>query len=235
MKRDSEIKQFNYVYDSDKPTRNIILEKIKLIDEMIPETEKVSAIIGHGVGFGRSWEVTFGEGLWYYLIKPYLPDIKGLRILDISDMDPLFSLRMLLSGAAEVVRIQENDRWDWYTGFLKEAFEWVSSSTIKLSVQDSKLEYLAGHQLDPFDLVFVGENFFHIPDQAQIPVLHYFRSLGIRTIISCIENPGDASKDRNEEISHKSKIGILEASGYKTVKNVSKSGCNHQLLVCDLV
>ncbi len=116
-----------------------------------------------------------------------------------------------------------------------EAFEWASSSTIKLSVQDLKLEHLPGHQFDPFDLVFAGENFFHIPDQAQISVLDYFRSLGIRTIISCIENPGATSKDRNEESSYKSKISILEASGYKIVKNVSKSGCNHQLLVCDLL
>jgi hypothetical protein len=234
VKRDSEIKQFNYVFDTEKPTRNIMLEKIKKVDDVLLEAENVSVIIGRGLGFGRSWDVTFGEGLWYYLLNPNLPDMTGLRILDISDMDPLFPLRMVLDGAAEVLRIHDNDRWNQYTGFLKEAFEWVNSSTIRFSVMGAILDDLPSHQLDPFDLVFASKNIFQKTGQGLIQLIHYFLSLGVKTIIICVEHAGAEINDKGGGTDYKSQISIMKKRGYKIVRDVSRPGCNHQLLIFEL-
>jgi hypothetical protein len=93
------------------------------------------------------------------------------------------------------------------------------------------MQDLPSHQLDHFDLLFANEAFFQFQDQSLPRVNDCLRSLGINSIISCIKNPDTENNEKNEGPSYKSKISILENSGFNIVKDISRIGCNRRLLI----
>jgi tRNA A-37 threonylcarbamoyl transferase component Bud32 len=233
VKRDIEIKRFNFIFDSNKPTRKRLLQEIKEISQTDPQGHEFSVIFGHGLAFGRTWDVSFGEGLWHYLIEPNIPKLDGMRILDLGCRDPLFSLRMLLKGASEVVRIEPDEQWGGNTRFLKEGFEWSYSSTLNLIVLNSKMEEISSLKLGNFDFIFAQESLFSLPVQAFESLLQYLCTLSNKVIIHCLQNPNEITPESCYEASLENNISILERNGFHVDRVISPKGCTRQLLIAE--
>ena len=220
VKRDLEIERFNYIFDADKPTRRRIFNKFSNSYNECSHFSGQSVNFGNGLTSGKTWNIDFGEGLWNYLVFPNLPGIQEKRILDLGFQDPLFSIRILLAGAKEVVSIESEENVNQYRRFLKQGFEWSNNSTLNLEIINSSLDKFQELSLGTFDIAIAGENFFHQPRKIIPELIRMIRSV-CKMVVVIHGKTIDHESDGNGCLVNDKKIpNLLVSNGFQLAGEV---------------
>ena len=84
----------------------------------------------------------FGLKKWRYIVERNLPDVQGVRVLDVGCNSGLYCIQLARMGAREVVGIDSESTWpSWMeqAKFVKESLEWRCGTTYKIKYIDSPM------------------------------------------------------------------------------------------------
>jgi 2-polyprenyl-3-methyl-5-hydroxy-6-metoxy-1,4-benzoquinol methylase len=158
---------------------------------------------------------------WRYIIERNLPDIQGMRVLDIGCNAGLFSIQLARCGAREVVGVDSERAWPGWQQqalFVKEALESRCQTTYNVQYVDCPMTDIPLADLGKFDLVMALCSLYYIPEDEMLRVLRHFYQQGCPTVLL------QANKDRrtdSAEVKARSAPGfllrLLKAAGYSHV------------------
>jgi SAM-dependent methyltransferase len=161
----------------------------------------------------------FGLKKWRYIIERNLPDIQGLRVLDIGCNCGLYCIQMARMGAREVVGIDSDATWaSWkdQACFIKEVLEWRCQAKYNIEFIDSSMTKIPDLNLGKFDLVIALCSIYYISENEIYDLLSYFKYQDTSTIIL---QGNTNKKDQSLEVYRKARPKylrkILNKSGYK--------------------
>ena len=136
---------------------------------------------------------------WNFIIERNLPNVQGLRVLDIGCNCGLYCVQLARMGAREVVGIDSNATWAFWreqASFVKEALEWRCRTTYHIEYIDSPMQNIPKLDLSRFDLVMALCSIYYISVKEMHALLSHFKESGCpRILLQGNTNRGDQSKE----------------------------------------
>lgn len=167
----------------------------------------------------RSYE--FGIKKWNFIIERNLPDIQGLRVLDVGCNCGLYCVQLSRMGAKKVVGIDSELTWpSWQEQafFVKEALEWRCGTKYNISYIDSSMEDIPNLGLEGFDLVLALCCLYYLPEKKIHFLLSYFRDTGCsKIILQGNTNRNDQTLEVFQRAQPKFLAKMLRQAGYDFV------------------
>jgi serine/threonine protein kinase len=230
-KRDDEIERFNLVFAAEKPTRTRLLQQIEGFSARNLDARHRSVDFGHGLATGAIWAVQFGEGCWHYILKPNLPDLSGMRVLDLGCKNALFLLQTLRHGAGQGVGIEHDERWIAEAKFVREGFEWADSTSYNLEVVSAPLEELATLDLGKFDLVTALGTLHFLSSESLESVVHRVSRLTDCFVVQCDTDPEGVPPDARARARVEYNVNLLERHGFRIERVIAPAGYERPLII----
>ena len=160
----------------------------------------------------------FGLKKWRYIIERNLPDVQGMRVLDIGCNSGLYCIQLARMGAREVVGIDSESTWpSWMeqAKFLKDALEWRCGTTYKVKYYDCPMTKIPDLNLGKFDLVIALCCIYYISDEEIQALLSYFYDSGCpRLVLQGNTNRRDQSREVYQRAIPKNLSSALKKAGY---------------------
>ena len=127
-----------------------------------------------------------GRTKWNYIIERNLPDVQGMRVLDIGCNAGLFSIQLARAGAREVVGVDSTQKWEpWLeqATFVKRVLEQRCNTTYNVTYVDALMTEIPNLDLGEFDLVVAFCSIYYIDDEAIRRLLGHFRQNGTSHVL----------------------------------------------------
>jgi serine/threonine protein kinase len=229
--RDCDVEQFNLCFNTEKLTRDRILQKIAEFSQKDSNHRPGPVDFGHGVAMGRVWDVELSEGRWHYILKPNLPPLSGRRILDLGCKDTYFLLQTLRQGAREAVGIEHDGEWSKPAQFIKEGFEWADSTTYNPKIIQTRIEDVLTMDIGRFDLVTAFGTLCELDDELVDKVVQRVSILTNCFIIQCDTDPEEHCPETRLKASIDYNSRALERNGFEDIQLVAPPGYKHPLLI----
>jgi len=154
----------------------------------------------------------FGLKKWRYIIERNLPDVQGLRVLDVGCNSGLYCIQLSRMGAREVVGIDSVETWKHWRDqacFLKEALEWRCETTYNVKYVDSLMTKIPELNLGHFDLVIALCSIYYPNDEEIHSLLSYFYNAGVPRVLL----QGNTNRqDQSPEVHRRALQGYLSAA-----------------------
>jgi SAM-dependent methyltransferase len=166
---------------------------------------------------------SFQAGLtkWRYIVERNLPDVQGLRVLDIGCNAGVFSIQLARCGAREVVGIDSNRTWPGWeeqARFVKEALEARCHANYNVRFVDCPMTNIPDANLGHFDFVMALCSLYYISEAEMLRVLKHFRDTECPMVLL------QANRNRQTDSAEvKARSGpaflrrLLKAAGYRFV------------------
>ncbi len=157
LARDRERDRFNYLFDRDLPTLQSLRRQLSSIVAQGNESEFPPAYFGKGHSFGRLGPTYAGSGKWRMLRK-YVPDISGAKIVDLGSRHPVVLMEMLRAGAAAALTFEPDPNHVRFASLIHRYFELVDNRSYDLRVIQGEPGSPGDCDLSGYDLavVFAG-------------------------------------------------------------------------------
>ncbi|UCF19744.1 MAG: hypothetical protein JSU87_17825 [Gemmatimonadota bacterium] len=151
LARDRERDRFNYMFGRDLPTMQSLRCELASIVAQGDESEFPPAYFGKGHSFGRLRPTYAGSGKWRMLRK-YLPEIRGARIVDLGSGQPVVLAEMLRAGAAAAITFEPDPIHVRFASLIQRYFELVDNRSYDLKVVQGELGSFRDCDLSGYDL-----------------------------------------------------------------------------------
>lgn len=165
---------------------------------------------------GNAFE--FGLKKWHYIIERNLPDIQGMRVLDVGCNSGLYCIQLARNGAREVVGIDSELTWKpWkeQACFYKEAIEWRCETTYNVKYIDAHMSTIPELNLGKFDLVIALCCIYYLPDEEIHKLLSFFFESGCpRVLLQANTNRQDQSAEVHRRALSRYLSEALQKAGY---------------------
>jgi SAM-dependent methyltransferase len=159
---------------------------------------------------------------WRYIIERNLPDVQGMRVLDLGCNSGLYCIQLARMGAREVVGVDSEMTWpSWKPQalFVKEALEWRCQTKYNITFIDSPMTKIPELNLGTFDLVLGLCCIYYLSSAEIHQLLAFFKRAGTTTIIlqgNC--NRADQPIDVHRRAIPKYLVAALKDAGYPYVQ-----------------
>lgn len=127
-----------------------------------------------------------GRTKWNYIIERNLPDVQGMRVLDIGCNAGLFSIQLARAGARDVVGVDSTQKWEpWLeqANFVKRVLEQRCETTYNVSFVDASMTDIPDLDLGKFDLVVAFCSIYYVDDEEIQRLLRHFYSSGTSHVL----------------------------------------------------
>lgn len=163
-----------------------------------------------------------GRAKWNYIIERNLPDIQGMRVLDLGCNAGLFSLQLARAGAREVIGVDSTQKWKpWLeqANFVKRVLEQRCETTYNVSYVDALMTDVPDLDLGKFDLVVAFCSIYYIEAAAIHRLLSHFRNSGTsHVLLQCNTYRRDQSPEVHQRASPKYLARVLAEAGFPYIR-----------------
>jgi len=163
----------------------------------------------------------FGLKKWRYILERNLPDVQGMRVLDIGCNSGLYCIQLSRMGAREVVGVDSEETWpSWMdqARFLKEALEWRCETKYNVNYFESSMTKIPQLNLGKFDVVMALCCIYYVSDEEINNLLTYFYQSGCsRVVLQGNTNRHDQSADVHRKAKPQYLSQALRTAGYENV------------------
>jgi SAM-dependent methyltransferase len=183
---------------------------------------------GHGIsavsvlGSYTSESPEWGIKKWQYIIERNLPDIQGMRVLDLGCNSGLYCVQLARMGAREVVGLDSETTWpSWKQQalFVKEALEWRCRTSYNITFIDAPMTSIAKLNLGSFDLVLGLCCIYYLSSAEINQLLSHFHATGTTTIVlQGNVNRADQSREVHNRAVPKFLVSALKKAGFSYVE-----------------
>ena len=159
---------------------------------------------------------------WNYIIERNLPDVQGMRVLDIGCNAGLFTIQLARAGAREVVGIDSKRTWEpWHeqATFVKDLLERRCETTYNVTYIDASMTEIPDLDLGRFDLVIALCSIYYIEDGEIRRLLRHFHDSGTgHVLLQCNTHRRDQTPDVHRRAKPRYLAGVLSDAGYPHVR-----------------
>jgi 2-polyprenyl-3-methyl-5-hydroxy-6-metoxy-1,4-benzoquinol methylase len=186
-----------------------------------------------GIRLGNLWNADSGYGRWNYLLKENLPEVEGMRILDLGANNGCIALEMLRHGAAEVIAVELNRHFIEQGMAVKEGVEWADSTSYNLRFIAKSMEELPKMRLGKFNLVTALCSMYYLDDLHIAHLVKHISTLTDFFVVQCNVARGNGRSD--PETYRRASVGynvrVLEANGFSISDVVAPRSYGRPLIV----
>jgi 2-polyprenyl-3-methyl-5-hydroxy-6-metoxy-1,4-benzoquinol methylase len=166
-------------YDEGEDVNEWILKGIKLFKEWYQPVDFGDGIVAH-ITTPPDWkpepdmfnDKTRGMSKWNYIVKRHIPNVEGMRILDLGCSNGLFSIELARMGAREVIGIDRDEtiikHAHHYSSnvvsqaiFVKKAFEIKENTLFPITYIPYDIGRVSELDLGYFDLILALNVVYH--------------------------------------------------------------------------
>jgi SAM-dependent methyltransferase len=160
----------------------------------------------------------FGRAKWRYIVERNLPDVQGLRVLDLGCNCGLFSIELARAGAREVVGIDSERTWPGWkeqAQLVKEALEWRCATGYNVSFVEGSMASVPELGLGRFDVVMALCSIYYLGDDEIQRLLGHCRETGCPfVLLQGNTNRRDQSPEVRARATPRYLASALRTAGY---------------------
>ena len=174
---------------------------------------------GHGFKVGDVNSVELGTGKWL-LIRTYLPDVRGMRIVDLGSNHGVLPLEMLKAGATSVVGFELSPEMTRLARLNHRWFEFVQNRTYDLEIIEDRMSAVCDLESPDFDIATAFCSLYYEPPDVMTEIVRTLSRCVKYFVVQANENPDQHSGELLERSSLPFLQDRLANNGFPTQRVV---------------
>ncbi|MFZ0626734.1 MAG: methyltransferase domain-containing protein [Acidimicrobiia bacterium] len=230
---DADTEAFDQAFEADLPTFERLRHAVK--DKSTLETSEwySPAYLGAGLRIGPLWNLGVGWGRWEFLLRRSLPEVGGMRVLDIGANNGHNALEMLRAGALSVIGVEANPRRIAQGKFLKQAYEWSDGEVYDYRVHEGDMRDIPGMGLGHFDMITALCCLYYLSEPEMQRLVGELSRMTNILVVECNEQRDIQRRDPDtyRRASLDFSIQLLKANGFPSLDVIHPEGYERPLVI----
>ena len=231
--RDRDIEKFNLHFGTEKLTYRSIRRLIKEKNDPILHNWYAPVYLGAGLRIGSVWDCNLGYGRWHYLLKRWLPDFAGKRVLDLGANNGANGLQLLRHGAREVVGVELEQHHIMQGRFVKAAMEWADNEVYAFGYYQGSMAKVPEWELGRFDMVMAMCSIYYLDDDGIAGLIGYLSGVTEVLVLQCNVSKTVDRADPHVRVKSSTAylVEAMKANGFGEVEVIAPLGYTRPLAI----